>query len=182
MAQSHRFMLLFLALIIMSFNRFSSHTVSAHRKNQLYFTNCSAPVLIRLRGGLIEPGVYEVPAGSTVASVLYRLNVKTVQRAQDTPLFCTRLTNGDVLDVAAGGGLSVGIERMSANEQMVLGIPLDPDQMGLEDWLAVPGIGLHTAKRIIDDRRAYGPFHSIEGLARVPGIGSGKFAAFKKYF
>jgi len=181
MAYGQRIILLLLALAVISFNSISGHIVSDLRKSPVIFSNCSSPVLIRLKGESIEPGVYVVPDGSTVASVLYRARSQADRAALGDPIFRTRLESGDVLDVT-GGGVGVGITRMSASERMALGIPLDPDRMGLEDWTAVPGIGPRLAKRIVDDRRAYGPFHSIEGISRVPGIGSGKLKAMKKYF
>lgn len=36
---------------------------------------------------------------------------------------------------------------------------------------ALPGLGPRLAERIIDDRRAHGPFKSVEDLDRVPMIG-----------
>ncbi len=39
------------------------------------------------------------------------------------------------------------------------------------EWLQLDDIGPATASRIVADRKVNGPFHSIEDLMRVPGIG-----------
>jgi competence protein ComEA len=181
MALGYRIILLLSALLIISINFISCHISSDLKKNIVSITNSSSSVLIRLKGEVSDPGVYAVPGGSTVSSVLQILRNQSKKGTGDSAFMHTRLKSGDVLDVA-GGGLAVGITRMKSGEQMVLGIPLDPDRMDLEDWSAVPGIGPRMAQRIIDNRQTYGPFHSMQGVLRVPGIGNGKFAAMKKFF
>lgn len=44
---------------------------------------------------------------------------------------------------------------------------------------SLPGIGPSTAKAIVDQREANGPFKSIEALKDVKGIGDKKFDAIK---
>ena len=39
------------------------------------------------------------------------------------------------------------------------------------EWMQLPGIGPSLAHRIVADREARGPFHSIDDLQRVDGIG-----------
>ena len=41
----------------------------------------------------------------------------------------------------------------------------------LQDWGLMPGIGPMTAKKIVADRKANGPFNALDDLQRVPGIG-----------
>jgi len=48
---------------------------------------------------------------------------------------------------------------------------LDPDRATAADWERLPGIGPSLAARIVSDRAANGPFGSVDGLARVRGIG-----------
>ena len=181
MAQGQRLILLLLALMVMSANFISGHTLSGRRKDAAYIPYTTSPVLVRLKGKVIEPGVYAVPVGFTVASVLQSMHIQSGGGARDAAILRRPLESGDVLEFAGEGHVS-GITRMKACERMVLGIPLDPDRMDLEDWSAVPGIGPRMAQRIIDDRQAYGSFHSIKGVLRVPGIGNKKFAAMERYF
>lgn len=47
------------------------------------------------------------------------------------------------------------------------------------DLDALPGVGPSTARAIVEDREANGPFSSIEDLMRVSGIGKKKFEKLK---
>jgi competence protein ComEA len=55
--------------------------------------------------------------------------------------------------------------------------PLDPgevvdvDRASAAELVRLPGIGPGLAARIVADREAHGAFGSLEGLARVPGLG-----------
>jgi competence protein ComEA len=95
-----------------------------------------------------------------------------------------RLTSGDVLtlSVAERQPAVLAMESMSARERMLLGIPLDPDQLGIEEWALLPGIGPVLAARIVADRQINGAFGSLDALARVPGIADGKLAGVRRYF
>jgi competence protein ComEA len=45
----------------------------------------------------------------------------------------------------------------------------------------LPGVGPSLARAIILDRTARGPFHSIDDLARVKGIGPARLAALRPW-
>lgn len=48
---------------------------------------------------------------------------------------------------------------------------VDLNRAGWHEFVDLPGIGEARAMEIVRDRRANGPFGSVEELARVPGIG-----------
>ena len=50
---------------------------------------------------------------------------------------------------------------------------VDINTAGLEELMALPGIGESRAQAILDDRAANGPFRYPEDLIRVKGIGEG---------
>lgn len=58
-------------------------------------------------------------------------------------------------------GISNGAGRVNVNTA------------GLEELMALPGIGKVRAQAILDDRAQNGPFRYPEDLARVKGIGEG---------
>jgi len=50
---------------------------------------------------------------------------------------------------------------------------VDVNAAGLEELMALPGIGEVRAQAILDDREANGPYRYPEDLIRVKGIGEG---------
>jgi len=54
---------------------------------------------------------------------------------------------------------------------------IDLDRATAPEVARLPRVGLALAKTIVADREAKGPFGSLEGLDRVPGIGPGLLAA-----
>jgi competence ComEA-like helix-hairpin-helix protein len=52
------------------------------------------------------------------------------------------------------------------------GTAVDINTASAAELQRLPRIGPALAERIIDHRRRYGPFRSVQELARVPGIGS----------
>ncbi|HEY7614356.1 MAG TPA: helix-hairpin-helix domain-containing protein [Gemmatimonadales bacterium] len=54
---------------------------------------------------------------------------------------------------------------------------IDVDKASAAEVARLPRVGLALAKTIVAEREAKGPFGSLEGLDRVPGIGPGLLAA-----
>ena len=54
---------------------------------------------------------------------------------------------------------------------------IDLDRASAPEIARLPRVGPGLAKRIIADREARGPFGSLAGLDRVPGVGAGLLAA-----
>lgn len=50
-----------------------------------------------------------------------------------------------------------------------------------EELITLPGIGPKTAERIIEYRKTYGPFWTLEDIKNVKGIGDKKYAKLKEY-
>jgi len=58
---------------------------------------------------------------------------------------------------------------------------IDLDTAGAEEIARLPRIGPGLAARIVADREAKGPFRSLDGLDRVPGIGPTVLQAVKPH-
>jgi competence protein ComEA len=62
-------------------------------------------------------------------------------------------------------------DRLPALALRTLRVPIDPNRADEAELRALPGIGPALAKRIVEFRRAEGPFGAVEDLRRVRGIG-----------
>jgi len=58
---------------------------------------------------------------------------------------------------------------------------IDLDRAGAADLARLPRVGPGLAKRIVADRDASGPFGSLDGLDRVPGVGPSLLAAIRDH-
>jgi competence ComEA-like helix-hairpin-helix protein len=58
---------------------------------------------------------------------------------------------------------------------------IDVDRAGTQEVGRLPRVGPGLAKRIVADRDARGPFGSLDGLDRVPGVGAGVLEAVRDH-
>ena len=83
------------------------------------------------------------------------------------------------MEVTPDGGYRVA--AMSGAQLMTLGLPIDLNRATAEDLDAIPGIGPALAQRIVDYRKAHGPFKQVEDLREVSGIGPQNLQKLKPY-
>jgi len=141
-------------------------------------------VTARLTGDVPHPGVYHFPDGTSVGSAIIMTLPGVRLSAGSQTAAGARLCSGDILRLRGEGRQPsvLAMERMAARERMLLGIPLDPDLLGAEEWAFLPGIGPVLAARIVADRQENGAFGSLDAVARVPGVAAGKLAGVRRYF
>jgi competence ComEA-like helix-hairpin-helix protein len=59
--------------------------------------------------------------------------------------------------------------------------PININTAGSSALQQVPGIGPSTAQKILDARKSYGAFKSVDDLLAIKGIGPKKFEKMRKY-
>jgi competence protein ComEA len=59
--------------------------------------------------------------------------------------------------------------------------PIDINTAGVDDLIALPGVGPATAARIIEDRQSHGPYRRVDDLLRVRGIGPKKLERIRPH-
>ena len=140
--------------------------------------------VVRITGCVPAPGIYRIPKSTQVAAVIKMTAPFVIGKLVDQSILNREMRGGEIITVTRRGEqlFELSMERMKAKERMLLGIPLEPDQMDLADWESLPGIGPSLAKTIMDDRQYNGDFGSVESLQRVPGIGEKKLKELKKFF
>jgi comEA protein len=59
--------------------------------------------------------------------------------------------------------------------------PININTAGASELQEVPGIGPSTAQKILDTRKSYGTFKSVDDLLAIRGIGPKKLEKMRKY-
>lgn len=59
--------------------------------------------------------------------------------------------------------------------------PININTAGSADLQQVPGIGPSTAQKILDTRKSYGSFKTVDDLLAIKGIGPKKLEKMRKY-
>lgn len=150
--------------------------------------------VVDVAGAVPHPGLVTVPDGSRVADALAaaggpttdadleRLNQAAPAR-DGQRIFVPRRGQPEVPTAinGDGGGVSGGVSPAngSAPAGTVPPQPVDLNTATLQELDALPGVGPSTAQAIIDQRQQNGPFHSVDDLLEVRGIGDAKLAALR---
>ncbi len=126
-------------------------------------------------------GVYQINDDMTLCDVIYLTGVRFDKDFKGCRI---PLVNGDrfVLLKKAQGIEIVERGWMDAGKRIALSIPLHPDNMKHNDWIALPGIGEKLAHKIEADRQINGDFVDLKQLVRVKGIGQKRVESWQKYF
>ena len=111
---------------------------------------------IYIGGAVNNPGIYPLKAGDNL---------------------------NDIIQAAGGTADSADISRITLHIPSIDGEaqPQKVDLNRAEVWLlqALPGIGEVRAQAIIDHRQQNGPFHNINELSEVEGIGTATYERIK---
>ena len=130
---------------------------------------------VEVTGPVAHPGVYSFPRTPTLGEVWRKAGAKGTP---DDPE--KKIASGSRVEVTPAGGYL--LTAMSGAQLITLGLPLDLNRASAEDLEAVPGIGPALAQRIVDYRKAHGPFKKIDDLEeKVLGFGPQKVEGIKPY-
>jgi len=186
-----------LALLILGFLylRFYHHPSSAPEAIAKEF-------VVEVSGEIRNPGVYLFSNPPTLREAIEKAGgLKEIARVDISPT-SEILETGTLLSVSSSpppgdtekdlatrgqGGMKqdeirIRIGRMAANKLLVFSIPLDLNQVSMEDLCLIPGIGTSVAQEIITYREKRRAFRSVEELKEVKGIGEKKWKAIKNFF
>lgn len=131
-------------------------------------------VFIHVFGAVTAPGLVELPEGSRVADAIEAAG-GLAEGADSASVNLARV-------VADGEQVAVG-SSVAAEGEAAAGAPaagsgkVSINSATEAELQSLPGIGEATAAKIVADRKANGPFASLEDLTRVSGIGQKKYEA-----
>lgn len=135
-------------------------------------------VLVHVDGAVESPGVYELPGDARANDAVLAAG-GLAQDADTASLnLAAPLTDGEKIHVptvgeSVGQGAGPSAEPSGGND---VDGPININTADVEELDELPGVGEATARAIVEDREANGPFSSPEDIMRVSGIGEKKFA------
>lgn len=136
-----------------------------------------ATLLVHVDGAVAAPGVYELAEGARANDAV--LAAGGLAEGADTSALnlAAPLSDGEKLHVPREGEevVASGTGGAAASGQGASTGPVNLNTATVEELDTLPGVGEATARAIVEDREANGPFATIEDLMRVSGIGEKKF-------
>ena len=138
----------------------------------------TSTLFVHVSGSVRNPGLYEVEEGSRVADVVQAAGGFTDDASEDSINLARVLEDGEHVVVLSSEQASAPVETAGQGQQAG-SAPVNINTASADQLESLPGIGGVTAKKIVDDRTANGPFKSVNDLTRVSGIGEKKIAALE---
>lgn len=150
----------------------------------------SVRVCVYVSGEVVRPDIYYLEEGSRVADAITAAGGFTDEAATDALNLARTLVDGEQVAVpsresaqaaqealAQNGGSTAGASMNGAagGAGAVSGGRVNINTADAATLQTLNGVGESTAKKIVADREANGPYKTIEDLKRVSGIGDKKF-------
>ncbi len=137
--------------------------------------------IVEIAGETDRRGIYFLPSQSATIDDLFRATgISDKIGIVDESIHRT-LVGGDRI-VIYKSDQYLKMERIDDRTRLALDMPIDINNVGLEDLLLVPGIGLKTAERIMKLRERKGRFSKREDLKMMNGIGAKRYERIKGHF
>ena len=149
----------------------------------------AATLVVQVAGTVAHPGVYHLAPGSRVGDLVRAAGGLAADADGDRVNQAASLTDGTLIYIphlgqtdlpdpvdggAAGSGNGIGGWRVGGRVQVEPSAPVDLNTATADQLDALPGVGPASAAAIIAYRRQHGPFHRVDDLAQVAGIGPAK--------
>jgi competence protein ComEA len=139
----------------------------------------TAPI-VDVAGAVKSPGVYSLPANSRVIDAIAAAGGAAAHADTSDINLARLIKDGEQvyvdLKAASTPFVQDGPTRNAVKKKSG---PININRATAGELDGLPGIGPVLASRIIDYRKANGPFASVDDLQKVSGIGVSKFAQFK---
>lgn len=132
-------------------------------------------IYVHICGAVINPGVYQVPAGTRVYQALELAGGSSDDAYLSGINLADKLADGQKVYIPAEGENAEGV--LSTDSGGVQSVMININTASEAELMTLPGIGQSRAKDIINYRVKNGFFESIDDIMKVSGI---KEAAFEK--
>jgi competence protein ComEA len=159
-------------------------------------------VVVEVLGEVRQPGIYLHQVPPNLKHAIERAGGLKEPAQFDTPLSSMILETGTLLTVtrdppqtppplpSSDGGregmnqeeVRIRVGRMAVNKLLVFSIPLDLNDVSVDDLCLIPGVGKSLAQEMIIYRERRKGFRSVEELKNVRGVGEKKYLDLKAFF
>jgi competence protein ComEA len=186
MTERLRRLVLWIAVITLSIPFFLKGRDISRKRDDVAFlpgaTSDIGSLTIQLRGNCVKTGCYRFDKGISVGTVINMTVPDIGSVFARNNIISQHLRSGDSvsINVLNNKHVEITIERMNVGQEMLLGIPLDPNRLTATDWESLPGVGPATARNIISYRQKNGDFKSVRDLKLVSGIGDSRMNQIEK--
>jgi competence protein ComEA len=127
----------------------------------------AAQVTVQVSGAVTQPGVYTLPQGARLGDAVRAAGGLAPDGDADRMNLAAPLRDGERYQVPrAGETASAGVTSAQAQSELV-----NLNTATQQQLEALPGIGEVRAQAILDYRRRFGLFRSVDDLLNVSGIG-----------
>ncbi|NMA81076.1 MAG: ComEA family DNA-binding protein [Jeotgalicoccus halophilus] len=140
-------------------------------------------VFVEVKGAVVSPGVYELPADARVKNIL---DVAVLSENADllTVNQSAKLTDEMVVYIPYEGEIddetAVKTFSTAAKENVAAG-QVNINTASIAELTTLNGIGEKKAQAILTYREEQGPFTTMEEIKNIPGIGDKTFENLKPY-
>ena len=173
--------LLTLAVLILIFSSLIVMRGNSHENPAppIVAVEIAAPeILIDVTGAVNKPGVYKLAASSRVIDAIKAAGDSAPGADLSSINLARVLADGEQIYVDASITNIANTSNTRLPKAKRSG-PLNINRATLAQFDSLDGVGPVIAKRIVEYRKANGPFLTIDDLQKVSGIGATKFATIK---
>lgn len=132
------------------------------------------PIVIQVEGQVPHPDIYVLPGPAATWGDALRAAGGIVGHGAGAPDEVLTMTavSGTILRAErdASRGVQITVEPMPASMRLLLGMQLDLNTATVDELLCIPRMKPETAQAIVE-RRKEKPWHSLEDLTELPGVG-----------
>lgn len=138
---------------------------------------------VEVTGAVREPGIYTFNDPPTAGQAIDKAGGIPANPSISHMSQSDTLQSGTHIEAKPLSPASVNLllSRMDAGKRLVLGIPVDVNQAGIDELAIVPGISHRLARRIVEFRESHGPFRTWNDLRCVKGVGPKNVERFRSY-
>ncbi len=143
----------------------------------------SQPCYVGIEGLVKWPGIYGFSSPPSAWEVIrkaggLREGFSVMRDFIGNQPLCGRAV---IVSLVSKGKGALSIKRIDAFKRISLGLRINLNNEPAEDLVAIPGIGIKTARAIVAFREKRGSIASMSDLVSVPGIGTRTREAISKF-